>query len=80
VQRADDALYLLAMLTFLDEASGSILHRLELVSSSEMLVVDELMARRVRDEVAAYNGTPFRRASTYGAAHQIGKSAQRLLP
>jgi hypothetical protein len=44
------------LLTILDEnASGSILHRLELEISQEMLTVRELIARRVYDEVAAYN-------------------------
>ena len=44
------------LLTILDEnASGSILHRLELEISQEMLTVRELIARRVHDEVAAYN-------------------------
>ena len=44
------------LLTILDEnASGSILHRLELEISQEMLTVRELIARRVHEEVAAYN-------------------------
>ena len=44
------------LLTILDEtASGSILHRLELEISQEMLTVRELIARRVHDEVTAYN-------------------------
>ena len=44
------------LLTILDEtASGSILHRLELEISQEMLTVRDLIARRVHDEVAAYN-------------------------
>lgn len=44
------------LLTILDEtASGSILHRLELEISQEMLTVRELIAHRVHDEVAAYN-------------------------
>jgi hypothetical protein len=44
------------VLTILDEtASGSILHRLELEITQEMLTVGELIARRVHDEVAAYN-------------------------
>ena len=44
------------LLTILDEtAGGSILHRLELEISQEMLTVRELIARRVHDEVAAYN-------------------------
>jgi hypothetical protein len=44
------------VLTILDEtASGSILHRLELEINQEMLTVGELIARRVHDEVAAYN-------------------------
>ncbi|MBO2007612.1 hypothetical protein [Hymenobacter negativus] len=46
----------MALLTILDEtASGSILHRLELEISQEMLTVRELIARRVHYEVAAYN-------------------------
>jgi len=46
----------MARLTILDEtASGSILHRLELEISQEMLTVRELIARRVHDEVTAYN-------------------------
>lgn len=44
------------LLTILDEtASGSILHRLELEISQEMLTVRELITHRVHDEVAAYN-------------------------
>ena len=44
------------LLTILDEtASGSILHRLELEIGQEMLTVGELIARRVHNEVAAYN-------------------------
>ena len=44
------------LLTILDEtAGGSILHRLELEIDQEMLTVGELIARRVHDEVAAYN-------------------------
>ncbi|MBF9219819.1 hypothetical protein [Hymenobacter ruricola] len=44
------------LLTILDEtAGGSILHRLELEISQEMLTVRELIARRVHDEVTAYN-------------------------
>ena len=44
------------LLTILDEnASGSILHRLELEISQEMLTVRELIARRVHDEVTDYN-------------------------
>ena len=44
------------VLTILDEtASGSILHRLELKVDQERLTVGELIARRVHDEVAAYN-------------------------
>ncbi len=44
------------LLTILDEtASGNILHRLELEIDQEMLTVGELIARRVHDEVAAYN-------------------------
>ncbi|MDO7844739.1 hypothetical protein Q5H92_00100 [Hymenobacter sp. M29] len=44
------------LLTILDEnASGSILHRLELEINQEMLTVRELIARRVHDEAAAYN-------------------------
>ena len=44
------------LLTILDEtASGSILHRLELEIAQEMLTVGELIARRVHDEVTAYN-------------------------
>ena len=44
------------LLTILDEtASGSILHRLELEISQEMLTVRELIARRVHDEVTTYN-------------------------
>ncbi len=46
----------MALLTILDEtASGSILRRLELEISQELLTVRELIARRVHDEVAAYN-------------------------
>jgi hypothetical protein len=48
--------WIMPLLTILDEnASGSILHRLELEISQEMLTVGELIARRVHDEVAAYN-------------------------
>jgi hypothetical protein len=82
MQRTDGALHLLAilpLLTILDEAGRSILHRLELASSQEMLVVGKLIARRVRDEVYLQR-TPFRRVSASGAAHQIVKSAQRLSP
>jgi hypothetical protein len=44
------------VLTILDEtASGSILHRLELEINQEILTVGELIARRVHDEVSAYN-------------------------
>ncbi|HEX8326680.1 MAG TPA: hypothetical protein VF629_04005 [Hymenobacter sp.] len=44
------------LLTILDEtAGGDILHRLELEISQEMLTVRELIARRVHDEVRAYN-------------------------
>lgn len=44
------------LLTILDEtASGSILHRLELEISQEMLTVRELITHRVHDEVADYN-------------------------
>ena len=46
----------MALLTILDEtSSGSILHRLELEISQEMLTVRELIAHRVQDEVATYN-------------------------
>ncbi|MFD1872590.1 hypothetical protein [Hymenobacter bucti] len=46
----------MALLTILDEtAAGSILNRLELEISQEMLTVRELIARRVHDEVAAHN-------------------------
>lgn len=46
----------MALLTILDEtAGGSILHRVELEISQEMLTVRELIARRVHDEVATYN-------------------------
>jgi hypothetical protein len=46
----------MALLTILDEtASGSILGRLEMEISQEMLTVRELITRRVHDEVAAYN-------------------------
>ena len=46
----------MALLTIQDEtATGSVLHRLELKISQEMLTVRELIARRVHDEVAAYN-------------------------
>jgi hypothetical protein len=46
----------MALLTIQDEtASGSILTRLELEIAQEMLTVRELIARRVHDEVAAYN-------------------------
>ncbi|TPG66549.1 hypothetical protein [Hymenobacter nivis] len=44
------------ILTILDEtASGSIIGRLELEISQETLTVRELIARRVHDEVDAYN-------------------------
>lgn len=44
------------LLTILDEsASGSIIGRLELEISQETLTVRELIARRVHDEVTAYN-------------------------
>jgi len=44
------------LLTILDEtASGSVLHRLALKISQEMLTVGELIAQRVHAEVAAYN-------------------------
>jgi len=46
----------MALLTILDEtASGSIISRLEVEITQEMLTVRELIARRVHDEVAAYN-------------------------
>ena len=46
----------MALLTILDEtASGSILCRLELEITQEMLTVRELIAQRVHDEVATYN-------------------------
>jgi len=46
----------MALLTILDEtATGSILSRLEVEITQEMLTVRELIARRVHDEVAAYN-------------------------
>jgi len=44
------------LLTILDEtATGSIISRLELEIDQEMLTVRDLIARRVHDEVAAYN-------------------------
>ncbi|MDJ0365791.1 hypothetical protein QMK33_11565 [Hymenobacter sp. H14-R3] len=47
----------MALLTIQDEtATGSVLTRLELEIAQEMLTVRELIARRVHDEVAAYNG------------------------
>jgi len=46
----------MALLTIVDEtASGSIISRLEVEITQEMLTVRELIARRVHDEVAAYN-------------------------
>ncbi|MGI4870279.1 MAG: hypothetical protein ACRYFX_03765 [Janthinobacterium lividum] len=46
----------MALLTILDEtASGSIISRLELEITQEMLTVRDVIARRVHDEVAAYN-------------------------
>jgi len=46
----------MALLTILDETtSGNVLRRLELEITQEMLTVRELIARRVHDEVAAYN-------------------------
>ncbi len=46
----------MALLTIQDEtATGSILARLELEIAQKMLTVRELIARRVHDEVAAYN-------------------------
>ncbi|MBC8083563.1 MAG: hypothetical protein H7Z21_10160 [Hymenobacter sp.] len=46
----------MALLTIQDEtAAGGILHRLELEIAQEMLTVRELIARRVYEEVAAYN-------------------------
>lgn len=46
----------MAFLTILDETSvGTIISRLELEIAQEMLTVRELIARRVHDEVAAYN-------------------------
>ncbi|TGE08118.1 hypothetical protein [Hymenobacter fodinae] len=46
----------MAVLTILDEtATGGILNRLELEVAQEMLTVRELIARRVQQEVAAYN-------------------------
>jgi hypothetical protein len=46
----------MALLTILDEsASGSIISRLEVEITQEMLTVRELIARRVHSEVAAYN-------------------------
>ena len=46
----------MALLTFQDEtATGSILSRLELEISQEMLTVRELISRRVQQEVAAHN-------------------------
>ena len=46
----------MALLTFQDEtATGSVLSRLELEISQEMLTVRELISRRVQQEVAAHN-------------------------
>ncbi|RSK36259.1 hypothetical protein [Hymenobacter metallilatus] len=46
----------MALLTIQDEtAAGSILHQLELEIAQEMLTVRDLIARRVHQEVAAYN-------------------------
>ena len=46
----------MALLTFQDEtATGSVLSRLELEISQEMLTARELISRRVQQEVAAYN-------------------------
>ncbi|TGE29614.1 hypothetical protein [Hymenobacter metallicola] len=46
----------MAVLTIQDEtATGSILNRLELEIAQEMLTVRELIARRVAQEVVAYN-------------------------
>ncbi|MFD1467007.1 hypothetical protein ACFQ48_02125 [Hymenobacter caeli] len=46
----------MALLTIQDEtATGAVLTRLSLEIAQEMLTVRELIARRVHDEVAAYN-------------------------
>ncbi|WP_046242451.1 hypothetical protein [Hymenobacter terrenus] len=46
----------MALITFQDEtATGSVLSRLELEISQEMLTVRELISRRVQQEVANYN-------------------------
>jgi hypothetical protein len=46
----------MALLTIQDEtATGSVLNRLELEISQEMLTVRELISRRVQQEVATYN-------------------------
>ena len=46
----------MALLTILDEtASGSIISRLEMEITQEMLTVREVIERRVHDEVTAYN-------------------------
>ena len=71
------------LLTILDEtASGQVLHRLELEISQETLTVRELIARRVHDEVAAYNE---RQAGTFQGLVQPTASERvlngyRLLP
>jgi len=64
------------VLTILDEtASGSILHRLELEINQEMLTVGELIARRVHDEVAAYNE---RQSGTFSGLVQPTESEKIL--
>lgn len=46
----------MALLTIVDEtASGSVISRLEVEITQEMLTVRELIARRVHEEVTAYN-------------------------
>ena len=46
----------MALLTIQDEtAAGGVLHRLELEIAQEMLTVRDLIARRVQQEVDAYN-------------------------
>jgi hypothetical protein len=66
----------MALLTILDEtAAGSILGRLEIEIAQEMLTVRELIARRVHNEVAAYNA---RQTGTFQGLVQPTESEREL--
>ena len=66
----------MALLTILDEtASGSIISCLEVAIVQEMLTVRELIARRVHDEVAAYNA---RQTGTFHGLVQPTESEREL--